>query len=136
MAGGALSSAAVPLPLGSSLMPLRRVPRRPDPSHGFFIAGRWFVIAGRWFVIAGLTRNPVVVWHWIPDRVRDDKLDVRDDKLDVRDDKLDVRDDKAEGRGTFAESPTVAPSTSGKRRQNGVADFRTLNNSARNSPAP
>ena len=129
MAGGALSSAAVPLPLGSSLMPLRRVPRRPDPSHGFFIAGRWFVIAG-------LTRNPVVVWHWIPDRVRDDKLDVRDDKLDVRDDKLDVRDDKAEGRGTFAESPTVAPSTSGKRRQNGVADFRTLNNSARNSPAP
>jgi hypothetical protein len=103
-------------------MPLRRVPRRPDPSHGFFIAGRWFVIAG-------LTRNPVVVWHWIPDRVRDDKLDVRDDKLDVR-------DDKAEGRGTFAESPTVAPSTSGKRRQNGVADFRTLNNSARNSPAP
>jgi formate dehydrogenase subunit delta len=111
-------------------MPLRRVPRRPDPSHGFVIAGRWFVIAGRWFVIAGrwfviagrwfviagLTRNPVVVWHWIPDRVRDDKLDVRDDKLDVRDDKLDVRDDKAEGRGTFAESPTVAPSTSGKRR--------------------
>jgi hypothetical protein len=92
------------------------VPRRPDPSHGFVIAGRWFVIAGRWFVIAGrwfviagLTRNPVVVWHWIPDRVRDDKLDVRDDKLDVR-------DDKAEGRGTFAESPTVAPSTSGKRR--------------------
>jgi hypothetical protein len=49
-------------------MPLRRVPRRPDPSHGFFIAGRWFVIAGRWFVIAGLTRNPVVVWHWIPDQ--------------------------------------------------------------------
>ena len=92
------------------------MPRRPDPSHGFVIAGRWFVIAGRWFVIAGrwfviagLTRNPVVVWHWIPDRVRDDKLDVRDDKLDVR-------DDKAEGRGTFAESPTVAPSTSGKRR--------------------
>jgi hypothetical protein len=40
------------------------------------------------------TRNPVVAWHWIPDRacpglrsgVRDDKLDVRDDKLDVRDD--------------------------------------------------
>ena len=79
-------------------------------------------MAGRWFVIAGLTRNPVVVWHWIPDRVRDDKLD--------------VRDDKAEGRGTFAESPTVAPSTSGKRRQNGVADFRTLNNAARTRPAP
>jgi len=78
------------------------VPHRPDSSHGFVIAGRWFVMAGRWFVIAGLTRNPVVVWHWIPDRVRDDKLD--------------VRDDKAEGRGTFAESPTVAPSTSGKRR--------------------
>ncbi len=84
-------------------MPLRRVPHRPDSSHGF-------VIAGRWFVIAGLTRNPVVAWHWIPDRVRDDKLGVRDDKLGVRDDKLDVRDDKlgvrddkAEGRGTFAE---------------------------------
>ncbi len=82
---------------------LRRVPHRPDSSHGF-------VIAGRWFVIAGLTRNPVVVWHWIPDvetpdliRGRDDKPDVRDDKLGVRDDKLRVRDDKAEGRGTFAE---------------------------------
>jgi hypothetical protein len=57
-------------------------------------------------VIAGLTRNPWLAWHWIPDRVRDDKLlasddkllasddklDVWDDKLDVRDDKLDVRD--------------------------------------------
>jgi hypothetical protein len=83
-------------------MPLRRVPRRPDPSHGF-------VIAGRWFVIAGLTRNPVVVWHWIPDVETPDLIRGRDDKLDVR-------DDKAEGRGTFAESPTVAPSTSGKRR--------------------
>ncbi|TSA12990.1 MAG: hypothetical protein D4R79_06450 [Comamonadaceae bacterium] len=40
------------------------------------------------------TRNPVLAWHWIPDQVRDDKLDVRDDKLDVRDDKLDVWDDK------------------------------------------
>jgi hypothetical protein len=24
-------------------------------------------------VIAGLTRNPVLAWQWIPDRVRDDK---------------------------------------------------------------
>ena len=40
------------------------------------------------------TRNPVVAQHWIPDRVRDDKLLVRDDKLLVRDDKLLVRDDK------------------------------------------
>ena len=30
-------------------------------------------------VIAGLTRNPVVAWHWIPDRVRDDKWLARDD---------------------------------------------------------
>ena len=40
------------------------------------------------------TRNPVVAQHWIPDRVRDDKLLVRDDKLLVRDDKLLVWDDK------------------------------------------
>ena len=46
--------------------------------------GCCIVIAGC-LVIAGLTRNPVVAWHWIPDQVRDDKLDVRDDKLDVRD---------------------------------------------------
>ena len=52
----------------------------------------------RLFVIAGLTRNPVVVWHWIPDRVRDDKLDDSDDRLDDR-------DDKTEGRGTFAQRP-------------------------------
>ena len=30
-------------------------------------------------VIAGLTRNPVVAWHWIPDRVRDDNFLARDD---------------------------------------------------------
>ena len=30
----ALSSAAVPRPAGSSLMPLRRAPRRPDPASG------------------------------------------------------------------------------------------------------
>ena len=53
-------------------------------------------------VIAGLTRNPVVVWHWIPARVRDDKLDDSDDRLDDR-------DDKTKGRGTFAEPPTAAP---------------------------
>ena len=33
--------------------------------------GYRIVIAGP-IVIAGLTRNPVVVWHWIPDQVRDD----------------------------------------------------------------
>jgi hypothetical protein len=66
----------------------------------------------RLFVIAGLTRNPVVVWHWIPDvetpdliRGRDDKLDGWDDKWQVWDDKPDVRDDKTEGRGTFAQRP-------------------------------
>ena len=69
----------------------------------------------------------MVVWHWIPDRVRDDRLDNRDDRLDDRndkldgwddkldgwddksddsDDKLDDRDDKTEGRGTFAACPT------------------------------
>jgi hypothetical protein len=48
LAAGALSAAAVP---------------RPDLAHGA--------------VIAGLTRNPVVVWHWIPDRVRDDKTNRR-----------------------------------------------------------
>ena len=42
------------------------------------------------FVIAGLTRNPVAAWHWIPDRVRDDKLDVRDDSLGVQDDNLEI----------------------------------------------
>ena len=61
------------------------------------------------FVIAGLTRNPVVVWHWIPDRVRDDKLDDRDDKLDDRDDKPDDRDDKAEGRGHSRSHPLRGP---------------------------
>ena len=73
---------------------------------------RLFVIAAL-FVIAGLTRNPVVVWHWIPDvetpdliRGRDDKTNVRDDKPDDSDDRLDDRDDKTEGRGTFAACPT------------------------------
>ena len=58
----------------------------------------------------------MVVWHWIPDRVRDDKLDgwddkwqVWDDKPDDSDDRLDDRDDKTKGRGTFAEPPTAAP---------------------------
>ena len=60
-------------------------------------------------VIAGLTRNPVAAWHWIPDRVRDDKLDVRDDKLDVR-------DDKTKGRRTFAEPSNASPSTHTARR--------------------
>ena len=43
----------------------------PPNNNGYRI-----VIAGP-IVIAGLTRNPVVVWHWIPDQVRDDKLGVR-----------------------------------------------------------
>ncbi len=50
-------------------------------------------------VIADLIRNPVVAWHWIPDQVRDDKLD--------------IRDDKTKGRGTFAESPTAARPATG-----------------------
>ena len=44
------------------------------------------------FVIAGLTRNPVAAWHWIPDQVRDDKLDVRDDSLGVQDDNLEIEE--------------------------------------------
>ncbi len=31
-------------------------------------------------VIADLIRNPCFVWHWIPDQVRDDSLQVRNDK--------------------------------------------------------
>ncbi len=31
------------------------------------------------------TRNPVVVWHWIPDQVRDDSCGVRDGNCGVRD---------------------------------------------------
>ena len=45
----------------------------PPNNNGYRI-----VIAGA-LVIAGLTRKPVVVQHWIPDQVRDDKLRVRDD---------------------------------------------------------
>ena len=47
------------------------------------------------------TRNPVVVWHWIPDRVRDDKCEVRDDKCEVRDDECEVRDDKSKLQSGF-----------------------------------
>ena len=32
-------------------------------------------------VIAGLTRNPVVVWHWIPDVETPDLIRGRDDKV-------------------------------------------------------
>ena len=32
-------------------------------------------------VIAGLTRNPVVVWHWIPDVETPDLIRGRDDHL-------------------------------------------------------
>ena len=46
-------------------------------------------------VIADLIRNPVSVWHWIPDR---------------------VRDDKTKGRVTFAESSNASPSTHTARR--------------------
>jgi hypothetical protein len=44
------------------------------------------------FVIAGLTRNPVAARHWIPDRVRDDKLDVRDDSRGGQEDKLEIEE--------------------------------------------
>jgi hypothetical protein len=37
-------------------------------------------------VIADLIRNPVLAYHWIPDRVRDDICRVRDDICRVRDD--------------------------------------------------
>ena len=50
------------------------------------MAKLWLVIVGIRFVIAGLTRNPVSAWHWIPDRVRDDRSRVRDDKPQLRDD--------------------------------------------------
>ena len=73
------------------------MPYQADPSHGFFIAGL-SVIAGLFviapvffiaalFVIAGLTRNPVVVWRWIPDVGTSDLIRGRDDKLGDRDDK-------------------------------------------------
>ena len=58
------------------------MPQQPDLAHGV--------------VIAGLSRNPVVVWHWIPGQARDDSLE--------------VRDDKTKGRRTFAESPIASPS--------------------------
>jgi hypothetical protein len=44
-------------------------------------------------VIAGLTRNPVVAWHWIPDRVRDDNFAVRDDNFAVRNESDGLRRD-------------------------------------------
>ena len=44
-------------------------------------------------VIAALSRNPVVVWHWIPGQARDDNLTVRDDNLTARDDKLPAGDE-------------------------------------------
>jgi hypothetical protein len=44
------------------------------------------------FVIAGLTRNPVAERHWMPDRVRHDKLDVRDDIDAARDDNLEIEE--------------------------------------------
>ena len=37
--------------------------------------------------------NKMYFYYWIPDQVRDDKLQVRDDKLQVRDDNTRVRDD-------------------------------------------
>jgi hypothetical protein len=55
-----------------------------------------------------LTRNPVVAQHWIPDRVRDDKLLVWDDKLLVRDDKLLVLDDNCLSCTTTAGSAMTA----------------------------
>jgi hypothetical protein len=51
------------------------------------------VIASPDLVRGFSTRNPVVAWHWIPDRVRDDNFAVRDDNFAVRDDNFAVRDD-------------------------------------------
>ena len=42
-------------------------------------------------VIAGLTRNPGMLWHWIPDRVRDDASLLRDGALLLRDGALLLR---------------------------------------------
>ena len=39
-------------------------------------------------VIAALSRNPVVVWHWIPGQARDDNLTARDDKLPAGDESV------------------------------------------------
>ena len=52
------------------------------------------VIAGQALSLRATTRNPVLAYHWIPDRVRDDSHRVRDDNLLTRDDNLLTRDDK------------------------------------------
>ena len=52
----------------------------PPNNNGYRI-----VIAGP-LVIAGLTRNPVVVWHWIPDVETPDLIRGRDDSYRARDD--------------------------------------------------
>ena len=49
-------------------------------------------------VIADLIRNPVSVWHWIPDVETPDLIRGRDDIFGVRDDKPGVRDDKPQPR--------------------------------------
>ena len=51
------------------------------------------VIASPDLVRGFSTRNPVVAWHWIPDRVRDDNFAVRDDNFAVRDDNFAVRNE-------------------------------------------
>jgi hypothetical protein len=51
------------------------------------------VIASPDLVRGFSTRNSVVAWHWIPDRVRDDNFAVRDDNFAVRDDNFAVGDE-------------------------------------------
>ncbi len=78
------------------------LPRRCEwAACKFVIAALRCVIAALRCVIAApdqvrgfSTRNPVHAWHWIPDRVREDKQGVRDDKQGVRDGKQGVREDK------------------------------------------
>ena len=53
-----------------------------------------FCHCGTALSLRATTRNPVAAWHWIPDRVRDDKWLARDDKLLASDDKWLARDDK------------------------------------------
>ncbi|TSA12921.1 MAG: hypothetical protein D4R79_07035 [Comamonadaceae bacterium] len=71
------------------------LPRRCEwAACKFVIAGLRCVIAAPDQVRGFSTRNPVHAWHWIPDRVREDKQGVRDGKQGVREDKLGVREDK------------------------------------------
>ena len=53
----------------------------PPNNNGYRIVIAGALVIADALVIAGLTRNPVVVQHWIPDQVRDDKLRFRDDSV-------------------------------------------------------